>query len=112
MAQLNKGIILSTLQTALTLIKAYIDDRASTLSSAILDLDKAVDEKLPLTGGTLTGNLSGKYITGTWLKTTGNSNGTGNFVTQNGGWLYYRTPAETRGDIDAPSTTGSGASGT
>ena len=25
---------------------------------------------LPLTGGTLTGNLTGKYITGTWLQTT------------------------------------------
>ena len=25
---------------------------------------------LPLTGGTLTGNLTGKYITGTWFQTT------------------------------------------
>lgn len=39
------------------------------------------------------------YIEGTWLKTTAASNSKGNFVTLSNGWLYYRTPAEVRGDI-------------
>ena len=39
------------------------------------------------------------YIEGTWLKTTEASNSKGNFVTLSHGWLYYRTPAEVRGDI-------------
>lgn len=74
-----------------------------------------IDNNLTLGGSLTVGSASigtNGYITGTWLKTTGNSNGTGNFVTQKDGWLYYRTPAETRGDINAPSTTGAGASGT
>lgn len=29
-----------------------------------------LDGKLDKSGGTLTGNLNGKYITGTWLQTT------------------------------------------
>lgn len=33
-------------------------------------IKSALDDKLSLSGGTLTGNLTGKYITGTWLKTT------------------------------------------
>ena len=102
MAKLDKGIILSTFQTALNLIKAYIDDRASTLSSAILDLDKAVDEKLPLTGGTLTGDLSGKYITGTWLQGTASNHlssaATKYCVQDSSGWLYHRTAAELLSD--------------
>lgn len=39
------------------------------------------------------------YIEGTWLKTTAASNSKGNFVTLSNGWIYYRTPAEVRGDI-------------
>lgn len=39
------------------------------------------------------------YIEGTWLKTTAASDSKGNFVTLSNGWLYYRTPAEVRGDI-------------
>lgn len=39
------------------------------------------------------------YIEGTWLKTTAASDAEGNFVTLSNGWLYYRTPAEVRGDI-------------
>lgn len=39
------------------------------------------------------------YIEGTWLKTTAASDAKGNFVTLSNGWLYYRTPAEVRGDI-------------
>lgn len=60
---------------------------------------------LPLSGGTLTGNLTGKYITGTWLQTTATSDKAGNFATIDGeGWVYYRTPAEARSDIGAAAT--------
>lgn len=57
---------------------------------------------LPITGGTLTGNLTGQYITGTWLQTTAATDKAGNFATIDGnGWVYYRTPAEVRTDIGA-----------
>lgn len=61
---------------------------------------------LPLSGGTLTGNLSGKYITGTWLQTTAASD-LGSAppkygVIDSGGWLYTRTLAETKSDLGVP----------
>lgn len=59
---------------------------------------------LPITGGTLTGNLTGQYLTGTWLQTTSAGDKAGNFATIDGdGWIYYRTPAETLADIGAAS---------
>lgn len=39
------------------------------------------------------------YIEGTWLKTTAASDSKGNFATLSNGCIYYRTPAEARGDI-------------
>lgn len=62
---------------------------------------------LPLSGGTLTGNLTGKYIIGTWLQTTA----AGHLATtptkipvfDDRGWIYYRTPAEILKDIGASS---------
>lgn len=62
---------------------------------------------LPLSGGTLTGNLTGKYITGTWLQATD----AGHLATtptkipvfDDKGWIYYRTPAEILKDIGASS---------
>lgn len=64
---------------------------------------------LPLTGGTLTGNLSGKYICGTWLQATD----TGHLTTKpdkiavfdSKGWVYYRTPDELARDIGASGKT-------
>lgn len=60
---------------------------------------------LPESGGTLTGNLTGKYITGTWLQTTSNSNlgrAADKVAVQDAsGWLYYRTAAQLLGDIGA-----------
>lgn len=58
---------------------------------------------LPLSGGTLTGNLSGKYLTGTWLQTTAASD-LGNTpqriaVLDGSGWVYYRTLAEIKQDL-------------
>ena len=57
---------------------------------------------LPLSGGTLTGNLTGKYITGTWLQATAAADlgaaATKIAVFDGSGWLYYRTPAQIRSD--------------
>ena len=57
-----------------------------------------LESYLPLSGGTLTGNLTGKYITGTWLQTTAAGKASVNTgkvcVLDNAGWIYYRTPAE------------------
>lgn len=55
---------------------------------------------LPLTGGTLTGNLTGKYITGTWLQTTSVADKAGDFATiDSEGWIYKRTAEEAKNDI-------------
>lgn len=57
---------------------------------------------LPLSGGTLTGNLTGKYITGTWLQTTATGDKAGRFATiDDQGWIYYRTASEVASDIGA-----------
>lgn len=60
---------------------------------------------LPTTGGTLTGNLTGKYITGTWLQTSAASDldKTPPYVAvlDDSGWVYKRTPAEILKDIGA-----------
>lgn len=58
---------------------------------------------LPLTGGKLTGNLEGEYITGTWLKSTDAGHqeaaATKVAVLDAQGWIYYRTPAELMADM-------------
>ena len=60
---------------------------------------------LPLSGGKLTGNLEGKYITGTWLQATNAGHreaaATKIPVFDEQGWLYYRTPAELKSDMHA-----------
>ena len=63
----------------------------------------ALDGKLSTSGGTLTGNLTAKYITGTWLQTTAAGHletaATKIPVLDSQGWLYYRTADEIRSDI-------------
>lgn len=55
---------------------------------------------LPTSGGTLTGSLTGKYITGTWLRTTEVSDKAGDFATiDSDGWIYKRTASEVNDDI-------------
>ena len=58
---------------------------------------------LPLTGGTLTGNLTGQYITGTWLQGTASNHHPQKqdrvAVFDGSGWLYHRTLAELRSDM-------------
>lgn len=60
---------------------------------------------LPLSGGTLTGNLTGKYIIGTWLQSTAasalGSAATKICVLDSSGWVYYRTAEQIRSDIGA-----------
>ena len=61
---------------------------------------------LPLSGGTLTGNLTGKYITGTWFQATAdnhmNSAAIKICVQDQSGWVYHRTAAEILSDIGVP----------
>ena len=65
---------------------------------------------LPLTGGILTGNLTGKYITGTWLQATDSDNHMTSAaakiaILDSSGWVYYRTIAELLADLGIPDAT-------
>lgn len=80
----------------------------STAIKKLIQLVKAsLSGKLDKTGGTLTGNLSGQYITGTWLQTTAASDlgrTPGKIaVLDDAGWVYYRSLAEIKEDIGASS---------
>lgn len=59
---------------------------------------------LPLTGGTLSGNLTGKYLTGTWLQTTATTNlnkAPGRIaVLDDSGWVYFRTLSQLANDLN------------
>lgn len=75
------------------------DDHATTKKY----VDTKLGTKLDKSGGTLTGNLTGKYITGTWLQTTeatdlGRTPGK-IAVLDESGWVYYRTPLELLADL-------------
>lgn len=78
----------------------------STAIKKLIQLVKAsISGKLDKSGGTLTGNLSGQYITGTWLQTTAASDlgrTPGKIaVLDDAGWVYYRSLAEIKADIGA-----------
>ena len=98
----NKTIIDTSVSSTSTnpvqnkVIKTELDKKADKT---------ALDGKLDKTGGTLTGNLTGKYITGTWLQTTAATDlgrAPGKVaVLDDSGWVYYRTPAEIKSDIGA-----------
>lgn len=66
--------------------------------------DTHLEKGLQVGGATtLGGNLTGKYLTGTWLQTTATTD-LGKTppkvaVLDNSGWMYYRTPAELRADL-------------
>lgn len=105
--ELGDGTILMDLTedtvTRETLVKGSVaHDSAGNKIEGSFDPDS---KYLPLTGGKLTGNLEGKYITGTWLQTTeatdlGRAPGK-IAVLDDSGWVYYRTPVELLADIGA-----------
>lgn len=74
-------------------------------------IKSALDGKLSLSGGTLTDNLTGKYITGTWLRTTAASElwttPTKIPVLDSEGWIYYRTLEHLKNDLGVGSGSGS-----
>lgn len=80
----------------------------STAVKKLIQLVKsALSGKMDKSGGTFTGNVSGKYFTGTWLQTTeatdlGRAPGK-IAVLDESGWVYYRTPEELKSDIGASS---------
>lgn len=67
------------------------------------ELEEGLAKYLPLTGGRLTGNVSGQYITGTWLQTTATTNLNNSPsrypVLDGSGWIYNRTREETQDDL-------------
>lgn len=70
-------------------------------------LNEALDAYLPLAGGKLTGNLTGQYLTGTWLQGTASNHHESKqdkvVVQDSSGWLYHRTLAELLADLGAAS---------
>lgn len=88
----------NALNKLMQLVKTAINNKADK---------SALDEKLDKSGGTLTGNLSGQYITGTWLQTTAASDlgrTPGKIaVLDDAGWVYYRSLAKIKADIGASS---------
>ena len=83
-----------------------LPENEPTVSTAAITkgyVDTGLSGKLDKSGGTLTGNLTGKYITGTWLQTTeatdlGRAPGK-IAVLDDSGWVYHRTPAELLADL-------------
>lgn len=107
----NKTIVDTTLSDSSTnpvqnkVIKTELDKKADKTALDAKADKTALNGKLDKTGGTLTGNLTGKYFTGTWLQTTaatdlGRTPGKV-AVLDESGWIYYRTPAELKSDIGA-----------
>lgn len=83
--------------------KTVVDTALSSTSTNPVQnkvINTALGKKLSTSGGTLTGNLTGKYITGTWLQTTEASDKAGDFATiDSSGWIYKRTASEANEDI-------------
>ena len=107
----NKTIVDTTLSDSSTnpvqnkVIKTELDKKADKTALDAKADKTALDGKLDKTGGTLTGNLTGKYFTGTWLQTTASTDlgrTPGKVaVLDDSGWVYYRTPTEIKSDIGA-----------
>lgn len=79
-------------------------------ASGTYDGSSAVTINIP-SGGTLNGNLTGKYITGTWLQTTDASELSTTpekiAVLDSTGWIYYRTLEHLKSDLGVGSGSGS-----
>ena len=110
-SQSANGLMASTDKTKLDGIasganKTVVDSVLSSSSENPVQnkvVKSALDGKLSTTGGTLTGNLTGQYITGTWLQATAatklNKSAGKIAVLDDNGWIYYRTPSEIKSDI-------------
>ena len=93
-------------------VSGLLKGDGTTISAAVAGTDYAAashnhdSSYLKLSGGILTGNLEGKYITGTRLKTTDatalGSAATKICVLDGSGWIYYRTPEQILSDIGVP----------
>lgn len=87
-------------------------DLSSTSTNPVQNkvIKSALDGKLSTFGGTLTGNLTGKYITGTWLKTTDiselSTTPTKIAVLDSTGWIYYRTLDHLKSDLGVGNSSG------
>ena len=115
----NKLALLKAIKSATAKMKEYADNLIADVAKAAADaIEEHLDNKnnphgvtakqagaLPLSGGILTGDLFGKYITGTWLKATAaNAMATKPprvCVQDSEGWIYSRTPDQLRDDIGA-----------
>lgn len=91
------------LNSNITLNASDVNARPNTWTPSASDVGA-----LPISGGTVTGNITAKYLTGTWLQATesNHSSTTANKVAvfDNSGWVYHRTAAELRDDIGAVPT--------
>lgn len=78
---------------------------SAAIKKLIQLVKSALSDKMDKAGGTFTGNVSGKYFTGTWLQTleaTDLGRAPGKIaVLDESGCVYYRTPAELKSDIGA-----------
>lgn len=92
--------------------KTTVDSALSTTSTNPVQnkaVKAALDSKLNTSGGTLTGNLTGQYLTGTRLQTTDatdlGSTPSKVAVLDGSGWVYSRTLAELKSDIGVDTAT-------
>lgn len=103
---MNAANIAATIQSIPGATSITVDSSLSSTSVNPVQnkvIKAALDEKFDKSGGTLTGNLTGQYLTGTWLQTTQasdlNSKPGKIAVLDGSGWVYYRTPTELASDI-------------
>lgn len=83
-------------------IKALIGAKANDSAVVHKTGDETIAGAKSFTSDIIVGQSSIRtngYIEGTRIKTTAASDSKGNFATLSNGWIYYRTPAEVRGDI-------------
>ena len=90
-------------------VSGLLKGNGTTISAAVPGTDYAAashnhdSSYLKLSGGKLTGNLTGNYITGTWLQTTANNHLANKAakvaILDSSGWVYHRTLAEFKSDL-------------
>lgn len=101
----NKITVDSTLSSTSTnpVQNKVIDDALSKKANS-----SHTHNYLPLSGGTLTGDVTGKYFKGTWLQTTAatdlGATPPNIAVLDKDGWIYKRTPAEILSDTVGKTT--------